>query len=343
MLGGAYFRLGMARTELGRYEQARQALQMGFDHAEESGDRHNLARLLNTLGGLHAELGDTEAALRYHQQALEVSHHGATGRVAEAECYALINLATDELRAGHVDAAEAHLRAFEPLLDHGTYSRFRYLNRYQLVQAELALLRADYAAARRWSEEAKALAAAKEVPKNLAKSCVLQGRALLALGHAGEAADLLRQGLATADQLAHGALRWQARLWLGQAYTALRRPDAAADLYRQAQDQVQALASALDDERLRACFLASPLMHELQASAAAVTAPPTKPVYPAGLTAREVEVLRLVARGETNLAIAKALFISVKTVDAHMVSILGKTACANRAAAAAFALRHGLV
>jgi DNA-binding CsgD family transcriptional regulator len=242
-----------------------------------------------------------------------------------------------------VDAAEAHLRAFEPMLEHGEYSRFRYLNRYQLVQAELALLRADYTATRRWSEEAKALAEAKEMPKNLAKSCLLQGRALLALGHAGEAADLLRQGLATADHLAHGALRWQGRLWLGQAYTALRRPDAAADLYRQAQDQVQALASTLDDERLRVCFLASPFIQELQASAATVKAPATKPVYPAGLTAREVEVLRLVARGETNLAIAKALFISVKTVDAHMVSILGKTACANRAAAAAFALRHGLV
>jgi DNA-binding CsgD family transcriptional regulator len=204
-------------------------------------------------------------------------------------------------------------------------------------------MRADYDATMRWSEEAKALAEAKGMPKNLAKSRLLRGRALLALGRAGEATDPLRQGMAIADDLAHGALRWQARLWLGQAYTALRWADAAAALYRQAQDQVQALASTLDDERLRACFLASPLIRELQASAAAVKAPATKPIYPAGLTAREVEVLRLVARGETNLAIAKALFISVKTVDAHMVSILGKTACANRAAAAAFALRHGLV
>ena len=64
--------------------------------------------------------------------------------------------------------------------------------------------------------------------------------------------------------------------------------------------------------------------------------------YPAGLTAREVEVLRLAAEGATNAAIAAGLHVSVKTVEVHMTSILGKTGCANRAAAAAFALRHGL-
>jgi DNA-binding NarL/FixJ family response regulator len=58
---------------------------------------------------------------------------------------------------------------------------------------------------------------------------------------------------------------------------------------------------------------------------------------------REIEVLRLLAAGATNAAIAAELFISVKTVNAHVASILSKTNCPNRAAAAAFALRNGLV
>ena len=53
-------------------------------------------------------------------------------------------------------------------------------------------------------------------------------------------------------------------------------------------------------------------------------------------------MLRLVAQGATNRAIAESLHISVKTVNAHVTHILNKTGCANRAAAAAFAVQHGL-
>jgi DNA-binding CsgD family transcriptional regulator len=62
---------------------------------------------------------------------------------------------------------------------------------------------------------------------------------------------------------------------------------------------------------------------------------------PAGLTRREVEVLRLLAEGATDAAIAAALSISVNTVNKHVASILAKTGAANRTAAAA-ALRRRL-
>jgi DNA-binding NarL/FixJ family response regulator len=65
--------------------------------------------------------------------------------------------------------------------------------------------------------------------------------------------------------------------------------------------------------------------------------------YPAGLTAREVQVLRMVAEGRTNQDIAKALFRSVNTVANHVRNILAKIDCANRTEAAAFAARHGLL
>ena len=64
---------------------------------------------------------------------------------------------------------------------------------------------------------------------------------------------------------------------------------------------------------------------------------------PAGLSPRELEVLRLVASGKTNKAIAKQLFLSEKTVDRHVSNIFAKTNVASRAAATAFAYQHGLV
>jgi HD-GYP domain-containing protein (c-di-GMP phosphodiesterase class II) len=64
---------------------------------------------------------------------------------------------------------------------------------------------------------------------------------------------------------------------------------------------------------------------------------------PAGLTAREVEVLILVARGMSNKAIAERLVISPKTVGNHVEHIYSKIDAKNRAAASLFAMRHGLV
>jgi non-specific serine/threonine protein kinase len=63
---------------------------------------------------------------------------------------------------------------------------------------------------------------------------------------------------------------------------------------------------------------------------------------PAGLSAREIEVLRLVAAGHTNREIAAALRVSHRTVHNHLAHILIKTDSPNRTAATAFALRHGL-
>jgi DNA-binding CsgD family transcriptional regulator/pimeloyl-ACP methyl ester carboxylesterase len=61
-----------------------------------------------------------------------------------------------------------------------------------------------------------------------------------------------------------------------------------------------------------------------------------------GLSAREIEVLRLVAAGKSNPQIAEALVISLNTVQRHVSNILAKTGLANRTEAASYATRHGL-
>lgn len=64
---------------------------------------------------------------------------------------------------------------------------------------------------------------------------------------------------------------------------------------------------------------------------------------PAGLTAREAEVLRLVASGRTNRAIASDLFLSEKTVARHVSNIFTKLGVTSRSSATAFAFQNDLV
>ncbi len=78
--------------------------------------------------------------------------------------------------------------------------------------------------------------------------------------------------------------------------------------------------------------------------------PPTAPqpavaaaAYPAGLTAREVEVLRLVVQGLTDAQVAERLVLSAHTVHAHLRSIYGKLEVSSRAAATRFAVDHHLI
>lgn len=73
-------------------------------------------------------------------------------------------------------------------------------------------------------------------------------------------------------------------------------------------------------------------------------APAKRTVAPehAGLTAREREVLRLVAAGMTNKEIAEALVVSVKTVKKHLNNVFAKVGVTSRAQAAVYAVRHRL-
>lgn len=156
---------------------------------------------------------------------------------------------------------------------------------------------------------------------------------------------------------------WPARRTL--AALAVHRGDSAAalaDLVRaeaQARDEGQApdLADALAE---RAALLAASdparramleeaiqlyetLGMEASRDAAAVLLRPTRAANPGGLSNREVEVLRLVARGFTNRQVAEELVLSERTVVNHVTHIFQKIEVDNRAAASTFAARHGLV
>jgi DNA-binding CsgD family transcriptional regulator len=79
----------------------------------------------------------------------------------------------------------------------------------------------------------------------------------------------------------------------------------------------------------------------LAADAVLVHETPTE--LPYGLSPRELEVLTRAATGQTNQAIAQALFLSPRTVHSHVEHLLRKTGCASRAEATALAVRDGLL
>ncbi|HEV2785753.1 MAG TPA: LuxR C-terminal-related transcriptional regulator, partial [Solirubrobacteraceae bacterium] len=64
---------------------------------------------------------------------------------------------------------------------------------------------------------------------------------------------------------------------------------------------------------------------------------------PGGLTARELEVLLLIARGASSRDVARQLVITDKTARNHIERIYGKLGVSSRAEASLFAMRHGLV
>jgi DNA-binding NarL/FixJ family response regulator len=70
---------------------------------------------------------------------------------------------------------------------------------------------------------------------------------------------------------------------------------------------------------------------------------PKRREWPAGLTSREVDILRLLARGMSNKQIAHALVISPKTTSSHVEHIYAKLGVTNRALASLFAAKHGLI
>jgi DNA-binding CsgD family transcriptional regulator len=98
----------------------------------------------------------------------------------------------------------------------------------------------------------------------------------------------------------------------------------------------------LGDARARFAALGMVAAERRVAAQLDVLGPQAAARYPAGLSAREVEVLRLVVAGRTNREIADLLSLSERTVNNHVAHILAKTNTENRAAAAAFALRQGL-
>jgi len=103
-------------------------------------------------------------------------------------------------------------------------------------------------------------------------------------------------------------------------------------------------AVTLDAELASAWWAEGRVLTLDEAVALALAAEPISPPIKAagGLSARELEVLRLLAEGASNRAIADSLSLSERTVERHVTHILTKLDCETRTAAAIWSVRHGL-
>jgi DNA-binding CsgD family transcriptional regulator len=253
--------------------------------------------------------------------------------------YSLLNLATDYVHLGELDAALEAVAQFEAVKEAPFFVHYRYYNRYLLLMAELQLAQNDLAEAVDFAREARNFAQPNKAVKNIAKSYWIEGQSLSNMNKYQHAVQLLEEAVQLADEIQHGSMRWKIRLSLAQ--TLLNAGKSPGVHIREARVMMDETADSLSGSHLHESFLSSPWMSRL---AALENGPaPQKPSYPAGLTRREVEVLRLVAGGATNQQVADELHISVRTVNTHMTNILNKTGCHNRTAASTFAMQHNLL
>jgi non-specific serine/threonine protein kinase len=166
------------------------------------------------------------------------------------------------------------------------------------------------------------------------------------LGHKHGIAD----GLERLAGAACGQGQWERAARLFGAAEALRE---AIDVPRPPADRpdlersLVALRAGLDERALAAAWAEGRALTLEQAVAVALERAPAnatvQPGYPAGLTAREVEVLGLVAAGLSDTQVAAKLVISPRTVSTHLTSIYRKLGITLRGEAVRFAVEHRLV
>jgi DNA-binding CsgD family transcriptional regulator len=260
-------------------------------------------------GELHRLSGDYDAAEAAYQHALRVGHDPQPG------------LALLRLAQGRTDAAVAAVRR---ALDEVSRASLRL--RLLPAAVEIMLAAGELDAARAAVAELDAAAAERAAPLLVAAARQAGGALELGCGAAADALPRLRDAWSAWQEIPAPYEAARCRVLIALACRALGDEDTAA----------------LELQAARWVFEQLGARPEL-ARVDRLGARPAAGDRPGGLTLREVEVLRAVATGATNRAIAGQLFLSEKTVARHVANIFTKLDVTSRAAATAFAYEHELV
>jgi DNA-binding NarL/FixJ family response regulator len=261
-------------------------------------------------GELHRLRGEEAAAEASFRRAIHCGHDPEPG------------LALLRLGQGDVAAAWATIRRAVSEADRARHERVRLLPAYVVI----ALAAGEVAAADEAATELTATAGRQESPYLAATAAFAAGEVHLAEGRSADALLRLRAALST----------WQS---VGAAYDAARCRISLARACRASGDEETAQLE-LDAARLTFDQLGAEPDRRRAEQLSGRRRSASGPVV---LTAREFQVLRLVATGATNRAIAGHLFLSEKTVARHVANIFLKLGVSSRAAATAYAFEHRLV
>jgi len=236
----------------------------------------------------------------------------------------LPGLALLRLAQGKVEPAASAMRRVVAATSDGL-QRTRYLPAH--IEVMIAADALDEARAALTDLEATAARYGGEVLEAMAK----HARACVALaeGDAQGASEPLRQALQVWQRIGAPYIVARIHVLLARACAMLGDEEGALREYAFARETFEQLG-------------ATPDLAQLDALSAGKAGAASK-ASSHGLSARELQVLRLVAAGKTNRAIAGELCLSEKTVDRHVSNIFGKLGVPSRAAATAFAYEHDLI
>ena len=329
------------------------------------GDRAPSRALADCLAGRSvtlSNLGRTPEAVRDGRRCLTVAREL---RYPAAEAHALADLSLAALYTGDLDSGVRLARQAEQITAGvpGWIARACSITLTAVLTAagELAAAAGICAAGLASSRDAGDLYALAALLTLMANLDLRAGRAEAAAAllrealqvnlRAGELFDLVN-GLECCGDLCAATRRWAEALTLWAAFNAVVRDkgftDAAADarrdeLLREARQPLGPARARAAEERGAAMSLATAAEYALM-----LTAPSPQPGIAAApgagkLSAREQELVTLVAQGRTNAQIAAQLYISVRTVGSHLDRIRDKTGCRRRADLTRLALTAGLV
>jgi DNA-binding NarL/FixJ family response regulator len=256
-------------------------------------------------GDVHRLIGDFAAAADAYRRASELGREPQPG-------LALLRLAQGDTAAALTTIRRALAESTERPA------------RAALLPAAVEIMLATGAVgeARAACDELDEIAAAFEAGVLNAVAAQARGSVLLAEGDAARALVALRRAAEGWQELGAPYETARARALVARACRELGDADAAGMELGTAGDLLRELGAV-------------PALAEIDSLAASRDAH--------GLTARELEVLRLIAHGQTNKAIAADLVLSERTVERHVSNIFAKLGVSTRAAATAFAFTHGLV
>ncbi len=316
----------------GEYEQARTLLEESAVLSREYGDSWSIVMSLWILAQVISFQGDLARARALLEESLALSRQESyKGGIASS----LFVLGQVALQQGDVETARSLLE--ESLVLFQELGVLQNIAQALGFLASISFVQGDYTKARAWLEESLALARKVGSKWYIATCLVGLGAVVAAQGEAEWAARLFGTAQALCEAI-HGAL-----------------PPFVREMQKHAIDVAQgqvgkevfaaALAEGCTMTFEQALDARGPVMMPTTASEGSSSVPHTRkdPPYPNGLTEREVEVLRLVAKGLTDSQVAKELIMSHHTVNSHLKSIYSKIGVSSRSAATRWAIDHGLV
>lgn len=316
-----YVLIMLARVDIaeGEYGRAQALLEESLALARDVGDTFHIANALHHLAQMHFfSQGDAATVRSLYEESFV--HYQAVGYLW-GKGYMLGELSQVVLHQG--DAAQARSLMEEGLEVNTEAGDPRGFARGLFYSANITAFQGD------------CMAACTQYEESLKRLIQIGDTQFIAFC-------LERLGQVAVKQ---GAPAWAARLWGGAEVLRKGIRSPMPPVYRPAYEQAVAEAvNRLGEKRFALAWSQGRTMTPEQAFASRESAHLSPKAFsPAGLTQRELEVLRLLTDGLTNQAIARQLSISERTVNSHLAHIFQKLEVSSRAAATAYALRHGLV